>query len=163
MLRVRWVVVVALVGAVGSGRAGAESAESQVERLAAEAVNAYKGADYNRAVELLQKAYEIRQERAGKVLEAAKRVKAVEDALKAHGSWHSMARYQIISYANPTKRARKPADFDKQSWRCGRATSRGSPRRRTGATDTSRSSTCSAARYATSSGTTRPAHRRRSC
>ena len=24
-----------------------------------------------------------------------------------------MARYQIISYANPTKRARKPSDFDK--------------------------------------------------
>ena len=40
-------------------------------------------------------------------------MKAVEDALKAQGAWHSMARYQIISYANPTKRARKPADFDK--------------------------------------------------
>ena len=61
----------------------------------------------------LQEAYEIRQGRAQKVLEAAKRVKAVEDALKAHGAWHSMARYQIISYANPTKRARKPSDFDK--------------------------------------------------
>ena len=24
-----------------------------------------------------------------------------------------MARYQIISYANPTKRARKPAEFDR--------------------------------------------------
>jgi tetratricopeptide (TPR) repeat protein len=42
-------------------RAHAESAEAQVERLAAEAVNAYKGADYNRAVELLTRAYEIRQ------------------------------------------------------------------------------------------------------
>ena len=41
----------------------------------------------------LTEAYEIRQERAGQVLEAAKRVKAVEDALKAQGSWHSMARY----------------------------------------------------------------------
>jgi len=61
----------------------------------------------------LPAAYEIRQERAGTVLEAAKRVKAVEDALKSQGSWHSMARYQIISYADPTKRARKPADFDK--------------------------------------------------
>jgi len=61
----------------------------------------------------LQQAYEIRQGRAQKVLEAAKRVKAVEDALKAHGAWHSMARYQIISYANPTKRARKASDFDK--------------------------------------------------
>ncbi len=46
------------------------------------------------------------------MLEAAKLVKAVEDALKAKNLWHSMARYQIISYANPTKRARKPSDFD---------------------------------------------------
>lgn len=61
----------------------------------------------------LSQAYEARQERAAKVVEAHKAVKAVEDALKAQGSWHSMARYQIISYANPTKRARKPADFDK--------------------------------------------------
>lgn len=61
----------------------------------------------------LREAYETRQARAEKVLEAAKQVKAVEEALKARGAWHSMARYQIISYANPTKRARKPADFDK--------------------------------------------------
>lgn len=61
----------------------------------------------------LEDAYEVRQARAETLLEAAKLVKAVEDALKARGSWHSMARYQIISYANPTKRARKPADFDK--------------------------------------------------
>ena len=40
-------------------------------------------------------------------------MKAVEDALKAKGAFHSMARYQIISFANPTKRARKPSDFDK--------------------------------------------------
>ena len=61
----------------------------------------------------LREAYEVRQRRAEKVLEAARRVKAVEDSLKAEGAWHSMARYQIISYANPTKRARKPSDFDK--------------------------------------------------
>jgi ParB family chromosome partitioning protein len=61
----------------------------------------------------LADAYEARKERAEQVLEAAKQVKAVEDALKARGSWHSMARYQIISYANPAKRARKTADFDK--------------------------------------------------
>lgn len=61
----------------------------------------------------LHEAYEIRDGRAGTLLEAADRVKAVEEALKARGSWHSMARYQIISYANPTKRARKPADFDR--------------------------------------------------
>ncbi len=58
-------------------------------------------------------AYEVRQERSQRVLDAAKRVKAVEDALKEEGAWHSMVRYQIISYANPTKRARKVADFDK--------------------------------------------------
>ena len=61
----------------------------------------------------LDDAYRVRERRAQKVLDAAKRVKAVEDALKAQGAWHSMARYQIISYANPTKRARKPSDFDK--------------------------------------------------
>ena len=46
------------------------------------------------------------------MLEAAKAVKVVEDALKESGAWHSMVRYQIISAANPTKRARKPSDFD---------------------------------------------------
>ncbi len=61
----------------------------------------------------LRDAHEERQVRAGKVLEAAKLVKAVEDALKERGAWHSMARYQVISFANPTKRARKVADFDK--------------------------------------------------
>ena len=61
----------------------------------------------------LKEAYEVREGRAESVLTAAKCVKAVEDALKAEGAWHSMARYQIISYANPTKRARKPSDFDK--------------------------------------------------
>lgn len=61
----------------------------------------------------LSDAYGMRQGRAEKVLEAAKAVKAVEDALKAKHAWHSMARYQIISYANPTKRSRKPSDFDK--------------------------------------------------
>ncbi len=55
-------VVVGLAGlAATGGRALAESPEAQVERLASEAVNAYRGADYNRAIELLQRAYEIRQ------------------------------------------------------------------------------------------------------
>ena len=61
----------------------------------------------------LHSAFETRERRAELVLEAANRVKDVEDALKERGQWHSMARYQIISYANPTKRARKPSDFDK--------------------------------------------------
>src|SRR6478752_1193901 len=62
--------------------------------------------------EPLEAAYERRQGRAEKVLEAAKAVKAVEDALKESGGWHSMAKYQIISAANPAKRARKASDFD---------------------------------------------------
>jgi len=62
--------------------------------------------------EPLEAAYERREARAERVLEAAKAVKAVEEALKESGAWHSMARYQIISAANPTKRARKPSDFD---------------------------------------------------
>jgi hypothetical protein len=61
----------------------------------------------------MRSAYEKRQARAELVLEAAKRVKAVEDALKESGAWHSMARYQIISHADPAKRSRKPADFEK--------------------------------------------------
>ena len=63
--------------------------------------------------EPLETAYTRREARAEKVLEAAKAVKAVEDALKESGRWHSMARYQIISSANPTTRARKPSEFDK--------------------------------------------------
>jgi ParB family chromosome partitioning protein len=62
--------------------------------------------------EPLEAAYARREARAERVLEAAKAVKAVEEALKESGAWHSMARYQIISAANPTKRARKPSDFD---------------------------------------------------
>ncbi len=62
--------------------------------------------------EPMEEAYETRRGRARQLIEAAELVKAVEDALKAQGAWHSMARYQIISYANPTKRARKAVDFD---------------------------------------------------
>ncbi len=61
----------------------------------------------------LTEAYEKRKERAEKVLEAWKLVKAVEDALKTKKMWHSMVRYQIIAAADPAKRARKPQDFDK--------------------------------------------------
>ena len=61
----------------------------------------------------LTDAYEVRQRRAEQVLEAAKLVKSVEDAMKEKGMWHSMARYQIIAYADPAKRARKPQEFEK--------------------------------------------------
>jgi ParB family chromosome partitioning protein len=60
----------------------------------------------------LSEAYELRKGRAAQLLEAAKAVAAVEEALKATGAWHSMARYQIISAANPAKRAKGVADFD---------------------------------------------------
>jgi len=55
----------------------------------------------------------VRQGGAARVREPANQVTAVEDGRKAGGGWHSMAKYQIISYANPAKRARKAADFDK--------------------------------------------------
>src|SRR4051794_31468707 len=59
----RAAVVVTLVGGLllASAPARAETQEAQVERLANDALLAYKGADYKRAVELLQRAYEIRQ------------------------------------------------------------------------------------------------------
>jgi tetratricopeptide (TPR) repeat protein len=53
--------VVALLGAFAPSSAFAESPEAEVERLANEALAAYKGADYKRAVELLEHAYDIRQ------------------------------------------------------------------------------------------------------
>jgi len=53
--------VVAWLATPGAAVARAETPEAQVERLAADALTAYRGADYNRAVELLTKAYEIRQ------------------------------------------------------------------------------------------------------
>jgi tetratricopeptide (TPR) repeat protein len=59
-LRIAFVVMLC-GGLVPATSAGAETPEAEVERLANDAVNAYKGADYKRAVELLQKAYEIRQ------------------------------------------------------------------------------------------------------
>src|SRR5437868_1668528 len=55
--------VVALLGgiALATSDARAESPEAAVERLANEALTAYKGADYKRAVELLEQAYDLRQ------------------------------------------------------------------------------------------------------
>jgi tetratricopeptide (TPR) repeat protein len=44
-----------------AGPAWAETPEEQVEHLAAEAVNAYRSADYLRAIEVLERAYQIRQ------------------------------------------------------------------------------------------------------
>jgi ParB family transcriptional regulator, chromosome partitioning protein len=60
----------------------------------------------------LSKAYEIRQERAATVVEANTLVRAIADKLKEIGAWHQFVGAQIIGYANPLKRARKPASFD---------------------------------------------------
>jgi len=63
--------------------------------------------------EALADAMPIREERAQQVIEAWGLVKQVEDTMKSKGTWHSMARYQILAYADPAKRARKPQDWTK--------------------------------------------------
>jgi len=54
----------------------------------------------------------VREARAGRVVEAYRLVRAVADALKEKDMWHEFVGAQIISYANPLKRARKPQEFD---------------------------------------------------
>ena len=54
----------------------------------------------------------VREARAGRVVEAHRLVRAVTDQLKEIGAWHKFAGVQIISYANPLKRARKQHSFD---------------------------------------------------
>jgi tetratricopeptide (TPR) repeat protein len=58
--RLRALAVIVLAS-LAAAPARAETPEEQVERLAADAITAYKGADYHRAVELLKRAYDIRQ------------------------------------------------------------------------------------------------------
>jgi ParB family chromosome partitioning protein len=62
--------------------------------------------------ESLSKTYPIREERGRKVLEADAAVKEIANKLKEIGAWHQFVGQQIISYANPLKRARKQASFD---------------------------------------------------
>ena len=62
--------------------------------------------------EPLEAAYPVRQERAAKVVEANRLVRAVADKLKEMGAWHQFVGAQIIAYANPLKRARKQSSFD---------------------------------------------------
>jgi ParB family transcriptional regulator, chromosome partitioning protein len=54
----------------------------------------------------------VREARADRVVEAHRLVRAVTDKLKEIGAWHEFAGAQIISYANPLKRARKQHSFD---------------------------------------------------
>jgi ParB family chromosome partitioning protein len=62
--------------------------------------------------EKLTDALKIREGRAGKVLQANTLVKEISQKLKEMGKWHTYIYQQIISYANPYKRKRLPAEFD---------------------------------------------------
>ncbi|HSO96470.1 MAG TPA: ParB N-terminal domain-containing protein [Acidimicrobiia bacterium] len=54
----------------------------------------------------------IREARASRVVEAHGLVRSVTSQLKELGVWHEYVGAQIISYANPLKRARKQYSFD---------------------------------------------------
>src|ERR1700761_4052034 len=82
-----------------------ESAESEVERLAADALNAYKGADYHRAVELLTRAYEIRQVPA-LLYNLAKAEDKLGDVERAADAYR---RYAQSAGADPKLKARADA------------------------------------------------------
>lgn len=60
----------------------------------------------------ISEAYEVREQRAGAVLEANELVKEVTDQARAMGVWHQYFQYQLISYIDPYKRKRGPLDFD---------------------------------------------------
>jgi len=54
----------------------------------------------------------VREQRADRVVEAHRLVRAISDKLKETGDWHEFAGAQIVSAANPLKRARKQHSFD---------------------------------------------------
>jgi ParB family chromosome partitioning protein len=62
--------------------------------------------------EQLAECLPIREARAAKVVEAHRLVRAITDKLKELGSWHEFVGAQIVSAANPLKRARKQHSFD---------------------------------------------------
>ena len=95
-------VVALCCGLWPAARAVAETPEAEVERLAAEAVNAYKGADYKRCVELLQKAYEIRQVPA-LLYNMAKAYDKLGDIDRAYDAYHL---YADSAGAEPRLKAR---------------------------------------------------------
>ena len=55
---------------------------------------------------------EVREARAERVVEAHRLVRSVTEKLKELGTWHEFATAQIISFANPLKRARKQHTFE---------------------------------------------------
>ena len=92
-----------MLRARGRGARGAPSRpRREVERLANDAVNAYKGADYKRAVELLQKAYEIRQVPA-LLYNMAKAYDKLGDIDHAYDAYHL---YADSAAADPKLKAR---------------------------------------------------------
>jgi ParB family transcriptional regulator, chromosome partitioning protein len=62
--------------------------------------------------QLLTECLPIREARAARVVEAHTLVRSVTNQLKELGAWHEYAGAQIISFANPLKRARKQYSFD---------------------------------------------------
>ena len=103
-LRASVVVAVVVLAATG-GRARAETPEAQVERLASDAVNAYRVADYNRAIELLTRAYEIRQVPA-LLYNLAKAYDKLGDVDKAYDAYR---RYSDSADADPRLKAKADA------------------------------------------------------
>jgi ParB family chromosome partitioning protein len=60
----------------------------------------------------LEKAYPIREQRAGTVLEANSLVKDVIAKAREMGAWHQYFQYQLISHVDPFKRKRGRQNFD---------------------------------------------------
>jgi ParB family chromosome partitioning protein len=54
----------------------------------------------------------VREARAEKVVEAHQLVRRISDRMKELGAWHEFVGVQIVSFANPLKRARKQHSFD---------------------------------------------------
>jgi ParB family chromosome partitioning protein len=62
--------------------------------------------------QLLTECLPTREARAARVVEAHSLVRSVTDQLKELGAWHEYVGAQVISFANPLKRARKQYSFD---------------------------------------------------
>jgi hypothetical protein len=62
--------------------------------------------------QVLPECLPTREARAARVVEAHSLVRSVTSQLKELGAWHEYVGAQIISFANPLKRARKQYSFD---------------------------------------------------
>jgi hypothetical protein len=61
---------------------------------------------------MLENGYEVRQERAERVLETNLLIKDVIAQAKEIGAYHQYFQYQLISYIDPFKRKRGRQNFD---------------------------------------------------